>query len=165
MIKVHDIKQFFEENVPKKTLREISWYEKKSDGVLIKQVLIDSSKQSFDFDIINQKIKTSDTVYFNNNKIVFVEFKSGEIKQIDFRLKATESIISFYNYIFSNGFKEKICFPNDIFQIYFVFDRECSPSAQFTFTAVEKSLNMEYKHLFSKFKVIDNKKFRKLFKI
>ena len=164
-MRVNDIRLFFEENVAKKTISEISWYEKKSEGVTLKQSLIISNKQSFDFDIINQKIKTSDTVYFIENKIVFVEFKSGEIKQIDFRLKAIESIISFYNYIFLNGFRENLCFPNDVFQIYFVFNRDCSPSAQFTFTEVEKSLKFEYKHLFSKFKVIDHKKFQKLFGI
>lgn len=74
-MRVNDIRLFFEENVAKKTISEISWYEKKSEGVTLKQSLIISNKQSFDFDIINQKIKTSDTVYFIENKIVlFLHF-------------------------------------------------------------------------------------------
>jgi hypothetical protein len=165
MMRISEIEKFFDKNVSKKPLSEISWYEEKVDDILIKRVLINSQKLSFDFDIINRNIKTSDTVYFKDNKVIFVEFKSGGIKKIEFRLKAIESIISFYNYVFNNGFIENLCFPNDVFQIYFVYNRTSSPAAQFTFLEVEKSLRIEYKHLFSKLKVIDNNNFQRIFKI
>lgn len=158
-MRINDIEKFFNENVIKAELNQISL--EKETGTS----LINSTKLSFDFDTINQKIKTSDTVYFKDNKIIFVEFKSGGIKKIDFRLKATESIISFYNYIFENGFVDKMSFPNENFQIYFIYNSASSPSALFTFSTVERELTNEYKHLFSKLKVIDNNRFKKLFGI
>jgi len=158
-MRINDIEKFFNENVSKAELNQISL--EKETGTS----LINSTKLSFDFDTINQKIKTSDTVYFKDNKIIFVEFKSGGIKKIDFRLKATESIISFYNYIFENGFVDKMSFPNENFQIYFIYNSASSPSALFTFSTVERELTNEYKHLFSKLKVIDNNRFKKLFGI
>lgn len=164
-MRINDIEVFFNNNVGKKQLNDISWYEEKQGDVLTKKSLINSTKLSFDYDEINKRIKTSDTIYFKNNNIVFVEFKSGEIKKIDFRLKATESIISFYNYIFSNGFTETLNFPNSSFQMYFVYNRNSSPAAQFTFSQVERELSIEYKHLFSKFKVIDSENFKKIFGI
>lgn len=163
MMRISEIEVFFNNNVSKKQLNNISWYEEKEGDLIVKKPLINSSKLSFDYDEINKKIKTSDTIYFKNNNVIFVEFKSGEIKKIDFRLKATESIISFYNFIFSNGFTETLNFPNDTFQIYFIYNRTSSPAAQFTFSQVERELSIEYKHLFSKFKVIDSEKFKKIF--
>ena len=164
-MRINDIEEFFNENLDKKTLQDISWYEENVNGILIIRNLINSTKLSFDFDQVNNNIKTSDTIYFQNQKIIFVEFKSGKIKKIDFRLKATESIISFYNYIFSNGFKENLIFPNDSFQMYFVYNRNSSPSAQNTFAQVERELMIEYKHLFSKLKAIDDEKFKRIFGI
>lgn len=174
-MKISDIRVHFQNNVTKKTLKEISWYEEKVNEVLITKYLINSRKLSFDFDTINPKvktknttsieIKTADTVYFKDNKVIFVEFKSSAIKKIEFRLKATESIISFYNYIFKNGFTEQMCFPNNTFQMYFVYNKNCTPARLQTFSLMERELNIEYKHFFSKLKVIDNDRFQKLFKI
>jgi hypothetical protein len=172
-MRINDIQEHFENYVPKKTLKEISWYEIKEktiinnieEEIIITKSLINSTKLSFDFDEINKKIKTSDTVYFKDEKVIFVEFKSGGIKKIDFRLKATESIISFYNYIYNKGFIENMCFPNSTFQIYFVYNTNSSSAAKVTFSAVERELTSEYKHLFSKLKVIDNDRFQKIFKI
>lgn len=158
-MRINDIEKFFNENVTKSELSQISL--DKENGIS----LINSAKLSFDFDTLNDKIKTSDTIFFKSNKIIFVEFKSGGIKKIDFRLKATESIISFYNYIFENGFVEKMSFPNENFQIYFIYNSTSSPAALFTFSTVERELTNEYKHLFSKLKVIDNNRFKKLFGI
>lgn len=164
-MRIKDIELFFNSNVVKKQLIDISWYEEIVDGITCRKSLINSTKECFDYDEINRCIKTSDTIYFKNGNIIFVEFKSGEIKKIDFRLKATESIISFYNFIFSNGFTETLNFPNNTFQIYFVYNRKVSPAAQFTFSQVERELSHEYKHLFSKFKVIDTENFKKIFGI
>ncbi|MGZ9734284.1 hypothetical protein [Flavobacterium sp. GNP002] len=159
-MRINDIEAFFEVNVFKKNLKDISW--DKTNQVS----LINSNKESFDFDELNKEIKTSDTIYFKNGKIIFVEFKRGTISDIDFRLKATESIISFYNYAFRNGFKENLSFPNDTFQIYFVYDKSnSSPAKLNTFKASERKLKAEYKHLFSKYEVIDNDRFQKIFKI
>ncbi|MDI6048690.1 hypothetical protein QLS31_02490 [Flavobacterium sp. XS2P24] len=175
MMRINDIQEHFQNNVTKKTLQEISWYQEKINEVLVTKYLINSQKLSFDFDTINPKvktkdttsieIKTADTVYFKDEKVIFVEFKSSAIKKIEFRLKATESIISFYNYIFKNGFTEQMRFPNDTFQIYFVYNQNCTPARLQTFSLMEKELNIEYKHFFSKLKVIDNNKFKSTFGI
>ena len=151
MIKVHDIKQFFEENVPKKTITELSY--DKANGI----PLINSTEQSFDFDniyipeIVKDKIKTSDTIYFKDNKIIFVEFKRGrKIPEQEFRLKATESILTFYNFIFSKDFKDNLCLPNNFFKIYFVYDKNnISSTALPTFRNTERKLRIQYKHLIS----------------
>jgi hypothetical protein len=160
MMKIKNIEVFFKKNVPKKKLKQISFDTDNNTS------LINSSKMSFDFDSINNRIKTSDTVYFKDGKIVFIEFKRGKISDKDFRLKATESIISFYNYVFENGFKDNMYFPSDLFQIYIVYDRNNStPTREMAITATGRKLKVEYKHLFSKYEVIDNDRFRKLFKI
>lgn len=160
MIRIIEIEAFFEKNVLKKNLKDISW--DKANNVS----LINSDKKSFDFDELNKEIKTSDTIYFENGKIIFVEFKRGKIKDIDFRLKGTESFISFYNYVFENGFKEKLCFPNEIFQIYVVYDKNnSSPTRTLAITTTGRKLEKEYKHFFSKYQVIDNDKFKRRFKI
>ena len=156
-MRINEIAECFEKNILKKGLNEIS-FDKDN-----KISLINSTKMSFDFDLINDRIKTSDTLYFKNGKIIFVEFKRGTIKDIDFRLKATESIISFYNYIFQNGFKEKLCFPNDLFEIYIVYDKNnSSPTRTMAITTTGRKLMNEYKHFFSKYQVIDNDRFQKL---
>ncbi len=171
MMRINDIEQFFEGNVPKKSLTEISLDKENNVSV------VSSAKEVFDFDTIldntdinegtKEKIKTSDTIYFKDGKVIFVEFKRGKISETDFRLKATESIISFYNYIFEKGFKEKLCFPSDLFQIYVVYDkRNTSLAARLPFFRnTERKLQIKYKHLFSKYQVIDNDKFQRIFKI
>ncbi|KQB38991.1 hypothetical protein RCH33_2024 [Flavobacterium daejeonense] len=170
-MRINDIEQFFEGNVPKKSLTEISLDKENNVSV------VSSAKEVFDFDTIldntdinegtKEKIKTSDTIYFKDGKVIFVEFKRGKISETDFRLKATESIISFYNYIFEKGFKEKLCFPSDLFQIYVVYDkRNTSLAARLPFFRnTERKLQIKYKHLFSKYQVIDNDKFQRIFKI
>jgi hypothetical protein len=165
MMRIKDIEAFFEANVLKKTLKEISWYEEKENNIVIRKTLVNSLSESFDFDEINKTIKTSDTLYFKEDKVVFVEFKSGKIPTKDLRLKAIESIISFYNYIYSNGFTEEMTFPNQNFQIYFVYNYDSTPKEFNYFSQIEKELYFEYRHLFSKFRLIDNQKFQKIFRI
>ncbi len=169
-MRINDIKNFFDENVPKKSLYDISWYEveTKIDTVktIIREHLINSQKESFDFDEVNKEIKTSDTVYFKNNKVIFVEFKSGKLPEKDVRLKATESIISFYNYVFENGFRENLIIPSEIFEICFVYNTTIrSAGALLYYSNLAKKLKNEYKHLYSNIRVIDNNRFQKIFKI
>ena len=159
-MRISDVEMFFNNNVDKKQLSEISFDKENNIS------LINSNNLCFDFDKINEEIKTSDTLYFKNGKIIFVEFKRGKIKDIDFRLKATESIISFYNYTFKNGFRENLCFPSDLFQIYIVYDRNnSSPTRTQAIDTSGRKLEKEYKHFFSKYQVIDNDKFKRIFRI
>ncbi|MCZ8331324.1 MAG: hypothetical protein O9282_08430 [Flavobacterium sp.] len=159
-MRISDVEMFFNNNVDKKQLSEISFDKENNIS------LINSNNLCFDFDKINEEIKTSDTLYFKNGKIIFVEFKRGKIKDIDFRLKATESIISFYNYVFLNGFKDSLCFPSDLFQIYIVYDRNnCTPIREMAISSSGRKLQVEYKHFFSKYEVIDSDRFQKIFKI
>ena len=159
MMKISDIETFFKTYVQKKELKDIS-LDKENN-----QPLVNSNKTSFDFDEVNKSIKTSDTVYFKDGKIIFVEFKNGKIPEVDFRLKATESIISFYNFIFENGFKESFCLPSDTFQFYVVYNKNSTPSKLNSISAIEKKLQIQYKHLFSKYQAVDNEKFKRIFGI
>ena len=135
-IRIKDIENFFEENFPKKTFSLLSLDEENKISLII------SEKLSFSFDEVVKKeqkiIKTSDTIFFKTNKIIFVEFKSGKIGNIEFRLKSIESIFSFYNYIYSNNFKESLIFPNDIFEIYFVYSKKSSSAMLNTFAQIER---------------------------
>lgn len=159
-MRINDIETFFESNVAKKTLTELSLDHDNNIS------LINSARERFDFDEVNKEIKTSDTIFFENGKIIFVEFKRGKIKDIDFRLKATESIISFYDFVFKNGFRETLCFPNDIFQVYIVYDRNnSSPTRTQAIFTTGKKLEKEYKHFISKYQVIDNDRFQRRFRI
>ena len=157
---IEEITNLFEKNVSTKPLNEISY--DKDNGIS----LINSTQSCYDFDVLNHQIKTSDTIFFEKNKIIFVEFKRGKIKDLDFRLKAVESIISFYNYLFDSGLRYNLSIPNDIFQIYIVYDRNNSSPARIqAIVASGKKLEKEYRHFFSKYQVIDNDKFKKLFRI
>ncbi|MBM6498760.1 hypothetical protein [Flavobacterium macrobrachii] len=160
MMRIKDIEDFFIANVVKREFRILSFDSNNNASI------INSSKLNFDFDEINKKIKTSDTIFFKDGKVIFVEFKRGKIPDTDFRLKATESIISFYNYVFLNGFKDSLCFPSDLFQIYIVYDRNnCTPIREMAISSSGRKLQVEYKHFFSKYEVIDNDRFQKIFKI
>ena len=166
-MRIREIEQFFKDNVVKKSLTELSL--DTSNGIS----LLNSESESFDFDTLDKpvihrdKIKTSDTVYFKDDKIIFVEFKRGQkIPETQFRLKTTESILTFYNYIFDQNFQEKLCFPNDLFQIYFVYNKtNISATALPFFANIERKLKIQYKHLISEYHIIDNDKFQRIFKI
>ena len=51
---VDNINFFFEQNVLKKTLKEISWYEEKENNIFVKKQLVNSNSETFDFDEINK---------------------------------------------------------------------------------------------------------------
>jgi hypothetical protein len=166
-MRINDIEQFFEDNVSKKSLTKLSL--DSSNGLS----LLTSENESFDFDtldkpvFIKDKIKTSDTIYFKDDKIIFVEFKRGQrIPEIQFRLKATESIITFYNYIFAQNFQENLCFPSTSFKIYFVYNKtNISATALPFFANIERKLSIQYKHLLSEYHIIDSEKFERIFNI
>ncbi len=160
MMRISDIETFFEANVNKKSLSLVSLDNANNIS------LINSENLVFDFDEVNKTIKTSDTIYFKNNKIIFVEFKNGKIKPLEFRLKATESIISFYNFIFDNNFRDNLIFPTENFKIYFVYKKtRATIPMLYTFNSVIRDLNIEYKHLYSSLKIIDDEKFIEIFEI
>lgn len=165
MMRISDIEIFFEKNVEKKSLSELSLDSNNNIS------LINSTQVSFDFDKIDKplihrdKIRTSDTVYFKNGKIIFVEFKRGtRIPEMDFRLKATESIIVFYNYIFNSNFKESLQIPSELFHIYFVYNKNnISATALPFFSNVERKIRIQYQHLISEYHIIESEKFNALF--
>lgn len=166
-MRISEIEQFFKDNVGKKSLTELSLDD--SNGIS----LLNSEIESFDFDTLDKpvihkdKIKTSDTVYFKDDKIIFVEFKRGQkIPEIQFRLKATESIITFYNYIFSKNFTETLCFPSDLFQIYFVYNKDnISATALPYLRNIERKLGIQYKHIISEYHIIESDEFKTTFNI
>lgn len=164
-MRIDDIEQFFEDNVPKKTLREISLDNTNNIS------LINSENESFDFDNIDpplikrDKIKTSDTVYFKNGKVIFVEFKrGGRIPETDFRLKAMESIIVFYNYVFSKNFTDNLSIPCDLFHIYFIYNKDnVSATALPLFSNLERKFRTQFKHFISEYHIIESDEFIRLF--
>ena len=166
-MRISDIEKFFEENVAKKTITELSL-----DGTNSIS-LIHSLTQSFDFDnlfipeIAHDTLKTSDTLYFKDNKIIFVEFKrAGKIPEQQFRLKATESVLIFYNYIHSKNFKEPLTLPNNFIEIYFVYDKDKVASTALPFFSnTKRKLKLLYKHLISDYHIIDNNEFKNIFEI
>ncbi|PXY41055.1 hypothetical protein DMB65_08835 [Flavobacterium cheongpyeongense] len=164
-MRINDIEQFFKGNVPKKTLTELSLDSNNNIS------LINSDNQSFDFDNIDtpiiqrDKIKTSDTIYFKNGKVIFIEFKRGQrIPETDFRLKAMESIVTFYNYVFNQNFTDNICFPNDLFQIYFIYNKDnISATALPYFRNLERKFRTQFKHFISEYHIIESDEFIRLF--
>lgn len=155
------IETFFNNNISKKPLSDLSLDKENNSS------LINSKIQHFDYDEINGEIKTCDTLIFKNSKIIFVEFKKGNtIKNIDLRLKASESIISFINIIIKNQIVETFCFPTELFQLYFVYDRNNIKSTQvIELGRVQKLLQKEYRNIFSKYSIIPQDKFKKIFNI
>lgn len=155
------IETFFNDNISKKSLSDLSLDKENNSS------LINSSKEHFDYDEINKRIKTSDTLIFKSSKIIFVEFKKGgTIKDKDFRLKASESIISLINILIEEKIVKTVCFPTDLFQLYFVYDRNNITATQVNyFATVERKLKIEYKNLFSKYSIIPQDKFKKIFNI
>ncbi|MCD8454395.1 hypothetical protein LNJ08_08285 [Tenacibaculum finnmarkense genomovar ulcerans] len=167
----NDIEKYFSVNVIKKTFTELS-LDKVSNSSLIL-----SEKESYDFDFLNNQIKTSDTVIFDSKKIIFVEFKKGKInkeknlktkkiREPDIRLKLIESPIVFINYILKNKITDSVCFPNDYFHFYLVYDRTRSDASQLIhFSALERKFQTQYSNFFSKIKIISQDRFIKLFRL
>lgn len=156
-----DIEKYFSENVPQKNYSELS-IDKESESSLIS-----SSKKSYDFDELNTKIKTSDTIIFNSKKISLVEFKNGDkIKEIDIRLKCSESIMSFLNFILEEQVVETLCFPSQFFQFYLVFNRKKINASQVNhFGNIQRKLQKEYSNFYSKVVIINQDQFKRVFRI
>ncbi|WP_428742587.1 hypothetical protein [Tenacibaculum sp.] len=156
-----DIEKYFSENVPQKNYSELS-IDKESENSLI-----NSSKESFDFDELNTKIKTSDTIIFNTEKISLVEFKNGDkIKEVDIRLKCSESIMSFLNFILEEKVVETIYFPSQFFQFYLVFNRKKINASQVNhFGNIQRKLQKEYSNFYSKIVILNQDQFKKVFRI
>ena len=160
-MRINDIENFFEKNVTKKTITELSLDNKNNISLLTSQNV------SFDFDSLDNplnekdKIKSTDTLYFKDGKVIFVEFKRGaRIPEQHFRLKAIESILIFYNYIIANNFTENLFLPNDFFQIYFIYNKEnISATALPFFSDIKRKLSLQYKHLISEYHIIDKDEF------
>jgi hypothetical protein len=128
------------------------------------QTLTKVKREAIDFDLLNGDIKTADGIFFKGDKIIFVEFKSGHIGEIDYRLKATESFVVFISYLLDERIIDKFCYPYSTLEFYIVFNKNYySSTTQIELLRIEKKLNQQYKFLFSKYKIIDNYNFDKLF--
>jgi hypothetical protein len=157
----NNIEEFFVNNVDKKSFTELS-LDKES-----KKSLINSVKDSYDFDQLNFKIKTSDTIIFNLGKISLVEFKNGvNISEKEIRLKCSESIISFANFVLDKNVVKTICFPCHFFQFYLVFNRKkINASKVIHFGSIQRKLQKEYSNFYSKIVILNQDQFKKVFRL
>jgi hypothetical protein len=157
----NDIEDYFAENMIKKSYTELSL------DKVSKISVINSVKESYDFDCLNYKIKTSDAIIFSSNKIILAEFKNGnKISELDIRLKSSESILSLLNFILENKICDSICFPNSLFQFYLVYNRNKINSSQVVhFGSLERKLKKQYSALYSKFKILNQDKFKQIFRL
>ncbi|WP_075342388.1 hypothetical protein [Tenacibaculum agarivorans] len=156
-----DIEQHFSNNIPRKPYSELSLDDDTQTS------LVSSAKTSYDFDEVSNEIKTSDTIIFNQNKISLVEFKNGnKVKEIEIRLKCSESIISLTNYILEKGVVNSFCFPNQLIQFYLVFNKEKITGTQLmNFSNIQRKLQREYANFYIKLVILNQDQFKKVFKI
>lgn len=156
-----DIENYFSENAIKKSFTELSLDKESQTSV------INSNKESYDFDSINYKIKTSDAIIFNSSKVILAEFKNGnKISESDIRLKSSESILALLNFIIEENICDSICFPNNLFQFYLVYNRNKINSSQVVhFGFLEKKLKKQYSALYSKFTILNQDKFKQIFRL
>ncbi|PIG26609.1 hypothetical protein CLU93_0817 [Janthinobacterium sp. 35] len=79
-----------------------------------------STHLAFNFDLIqnycpvhpNQKEKSPDALFFYDDILYFVEFKEGDIKKDDVRLKIHEAIVSLFHYAISKNISTREEFVN-----------------------------------------------------
>lgn len=164
-----NIKTYFEENVEKETITKLSFDDANNSS------LITSNIEKFNFDKVNNQIKTTDALFFEKTKIIFVEFKNGSIKNKDLRLKATESIISMTNFLIEKNLVDTLCFPSDIFQFYIVYNskiidkitgKETTSSTRvIEFGKLERELKLQYRYILSKYRILNQDQFKKIFNI
>lgn len=153
-----DIKNYFEQNISKKTIEDLSYDSANNNSLVI------SNKFLFDFDSITDKIKTSDALFFEKSNIIFIEFKNGKINDIDFRLKATESVISFINLLLDKNLVSTFSLPSDTFQFYIVYNINKYPTKAIAFRTLEEKIKLQYKYLLSKYRILNQDQFKKRFK-
>ena len=94
--------------------------------------------------------------------ITFVEFKYGKINEIDFRLKFTESLISFIDYSIDNKLINNITFPNKYFKFYIVYKFK-SATFDIEMNRIQRKLKSQYKYFVSNYTIISNDKFKKIY--
>lgn len=173
MTKQKNIEKLFETNVSKASFEELCKEENTGNS------MISSKKLSFKYDNISQDIKTSDTIFFSDDKIEFIEFKdvnssklSGKNKREfirQLRLKAIESYISLYNFLNDNSYpisKDEVS--NLALHYYFIFNKEqfkTKPLLLNTFSAAQIRWTKQYSRFFNKISFLDHETFVKKFKI
>lgn len=154
-MKIKEIEQHFEQTVPKITLKKAS--EDIANGVS----LINSDELVFNYDSLKGAIKSSDTIYFEENKIIFIEFKNGNIKSMDFRLKATEGLMIFLKHLKKVNPTLQICFPNNCLEIHYVYnDSRINPTKLEEFKKNIRLLNKEYSGVYSNLKLVKASEFK-----
>lgn len=163
------IKTYFEENIEKETITKLSFDDANNNS------LITSNKEKFNFDKVNNQIKTSDALFFEKSNIIFVEFKNGKIGDVDLRLKALESIISMTNFLIEKNLINNFCFPSDVFQFYLVYNskiidkktgrKSTSSTRVVEFGKLERKLKLQYKYILSKYRILNQDQFKKRFNI
>lgn len=154
-MRINEIEQLFEKTVSKIKLKEASIDSANSAS------LIDSEELVFNYDSLKGAIKSSDTIFFKENKIIFVEFKNGNIKQVDFRLKATEGLMTFIKYLKKEDQSLNICFPNDHLEIHYVYNDGKTPSTKLEeYNKIIRQLEKEYLGTYSKLKLVKASDFK-----
>jgi hypothetical protein len=154
-MRINEIEQLFEKTVSKIKLREASIDSANSTS------LIDSEELVFNYDSLKGSIKSSDTIFFKENKIIFVEFKNGNIKLIDFRLKATEGLMTFIKHLKKEDQSLNICFPNNFLEIHYVYNDARTPSTKLEeFNKIIRLLEKEYLGTYSKLKLVKASDFK-----
>lgn len=154
-MKINDIEQLFEKTVPKIKLKEASIDSANSTSLVYSEELV------FNYDSLKGSIKSSDTIIFKEDKIIFVEFKNGNIKLIDFRLKATEGLMTLIKHIKKMDESLKICFPNDYLEIHYVYNDTKTTSTKLEeFNNIIRLLGKEYLGTYSKLKLVKASDFK-----
>ena len=163
------IETYFEKNIEKKTITQLSYDDANNSSLII------SNKEKFNFDKVNNEIKTSDALFFEKYHIIFIEFKNGKIGDIDLRLKASESIIAMTKFLIENNLIDNFCFPSDVFQFYLVYNSKIidkktgwqttSSTRIIEFGKLERKLKLQYKYILSKYRILNQDQYNKRFNI
>ncbi len=174
MSKKNEIKNILELTLSLKTITKLS---RDDNG----QVIVQSKDKHFDFDKACKDIKTSDTIFINDNEIEFIEFKNRNLEplvnnenakrsfQKDLRLKVIESYISLINLLNNNNLSitsDELISENLKFK--FVFNREKfeeEPNLMVTFKANQEQWKNHYSIIYKSIEFIDDKNFIKKYNL
>ncbi len=125
MDRFNEIRDIFENNIPKKKYTDLCYEE------VTRNSMINSTKESFDYDCICNDLKTSDTILIFDKHIDFIEFKDVNLNRLsdrkfksELRLKVIESYVTFYNFLNDKSYiisKDEIANLN--LNYFFVFNR------------------------------------------
>lgn len=174
MSKKIEIQSILESNLPKETVSKLS---QDDNGC----VMIPSKDTHFDFDKSCKDIKTSDTIFINENEIEFIEFKNRNLEPIvnnvnakrtfqrDLRLKVVESYISLLNILNNNGLSISLDeLKNENLYFKFVFNRakfETNPNLLVTFKSNQEQWKKHYSSIYKSIEFIDNVNFIKKYNL